>query len=86
MGAVLYGNSIMTETGTLKITNTSSDRYKVSDSTSFNVTVSLDTPYIIYPKVGSYKIHNEKLSTPGIGKDTLIQVRCGDTTFLKLPY
>jgi len=85
-GAVLYGNSVLSETGTLKITNTSTERSKVSDSTFFNLTISLDTPYITYPKVGSHKIHSEKLSTPGIGKDTLIQIQCGDTTFITLPY
>lgn len=83
-GAVLYGNSVLSETGTLKIT-TSTEPYKVTDSAIFNVRVSLDTPYITYPKVGSYKIHSEKISTPGTGKDTLIKVQCGDTTFLTLP-
>ena len=81
---ILYGYSVMSETGTLKITNTLAEPYKVSDSL-FNITLN-DTPYIAYPKVGSYIIHSEKVSTPGIGKDTLIQVSCGDTSFIILPY
>ena len=83
--AILYGYSVLSETGTLEITNTSTEPYKVSD-TLFKITLSKDTPYIAYPKVGSYLIHHEKVSAPGIGKDTLIQIRCGDTTRLRLPY
>lgn len=85
-GAILYGYSVLSETGTLKITNISTEHYKVSDSLLFNITLSNDTPFIVYPKVGSYVIHSEKVSTPGIGKDTLIQVRCGDTSIINLPY
>ncbi|MEO7265251.1 MAG: hypothetical protein ABIW38_10080 [Ferruginibacter sp.] len=83
-GAVLYGYSILSATGALKITNTSGVSYKVSD-TLFNIILN-DTPYLTYHKVGSYLIHSEKLSTPGIGKDTLMQIRCGDTSFIRLPY
>jgi hypothetical protein len=82
---ILYGYSVMSETGTLKITNTSTEPYKISDSL-FNITLSNDTPYITYPGIGSYLIHSEKVSTPGIGKDTLIQIRCGDTSIIVLPY
>jgi hypothetical protein len=84
-GVVLYGYSTMTKTGILKIANTSTDPYKVSDSL-FTDTVYIDTPYIAYRKVHSYLVHSEKLSTPGTGKDTLLQVNCGDTTRLILPY
>lgn len=82
--AILYGSSVLSETGTLKITNTSTEPYQVSDSL-FNIILN-DTPYIAFPKVGSYVIHSEKVSTPGIGKDTLIKIRCGDTTSIRLPY
>ncbi|HEV7781944.1 MAG TPA: hypothetical protein VGO58_11805 [Chitinophagaceae bacterium] len=81
---VLYGNSVLSETGTLKITNTATEPYKVSSS-FFNITLSRDTPFIVYPKIGAYTVHSEKLSTPGIGRDTSVQVRCGDTTFIILP-
>lgn len=82
---VLYGYSVLTETGMLRITNSSTEPYLVTDSV-FKATVYIDTSYISYPKVGSYLIHSEKLSTPGIGKDTLIQISCGDTTIINLPY
>ena len=82
---VLYGYSVMTETGILKITTTSTEPYKVSDSL-VTTNVYIDTPYIAYRKVRSWLIHSEKLSTPGIGKDTLLRVNCGDTTRLVLPY
>jgi hypothetical protein len=82
---VLYGYSVMSETGILKITNTSTESYKVSDSL-FNITLSNDTPYIAHRKIGSYMIHSAKVSTPGVVKDTLIQIRCRDTTIIILPY
>jgi hypothetical protein len=84
-GAILYGYSVLAEAGTLKIINNSTDAYKVSDST-FTVTVKKDTPYIVHRKVRSYLIHSEKISTPGTGKDSLIRIRCGDTTIINLPY
>ncbi len=90
-GVVLYGFSILSETGILKITNNSTEPYKVSDSLrnvamQFKITLNKDSTYIAYPKVGSHVIHSEKLSTPGIGKDTLMQIACGVTNILNLPY
>ncbi len=84
-GAILYGYSAMYETGTLKITNTSAEPYKVSDS-FFNITLPGDTTYIVFPIAGSRTIHSEQISTPGMGKDTLIKTLCGDTSILKIPY
>jgi len=91
LGAVLYGYSILSETGTLKITNNSTEPYKISDSllntrVVYSDTLHKDSVYIAYPKVGSHIIHSEKLSTPGIGKDTLIQTACGVINTLTLPY
>ena len=83
--AILYGYSVMYETGTLKITNTSAEPYKISDS-YFNVTLPGDTTYTVYPIVGSRLVHSEKISTPGMGKDTLIKTQCGDTSMLIIPY
>jgi hypothetical protein len=84
-GAVHYGYSILAETGALEIINNSSEAYLVSDSL-FNITINKDTPYIAYRRVRSYLIHSEKISTPGVGKDTLISIRCGDTSIINLPY
>lgn len=83
---VLYGYSVMTETGTLMITNSSGEPYKVTTDSVFTANVYIDTSYTAYPKVGSYLIHSEKISTPGIGKDTLIHINCGDTVLISLPY
>ncbi len=83
--AILYGYSVMAETGVFKIINNSTEAYKVSDSL-FNITVKKDSPFITYRRTRSYLIHTEKVSTPGIGKDTLIKIKCTDTSFLRLPY
>lgn len=83
--ATMYGYSILSETGTLKIINNSPEPYKVSDSL-FNISIKKDTPYIAFRRVRSYLIHSEKISTPGIGKDTLIKIRCNDTSVINLPY
>ena len=85
LGAVHYGYSVLAETGTLKITTNSSQTYKISDSL-VNITVSKDTPYIAARRVRSYLVHSENVNTPGVGKDTLVRIRCGDTTALALPY
>ena len=91
---VLYGYSVLSETGILKITNSSGEPYKVKDTlislspiniTLFNITLN-DTPYIADRRIGFYKIHSEKLSAPGTGKDSTIEIRCADTTRLVLPY
>lgn len=84
-GAILYGYSVMYETGTLEITNRSAEPYKISDS-FFNITLPGDTTYILYPIVGSRTLHAEKISTPGMGKDTLIKTQCGDTSVIIIPY
>jgi hypothetical protein len=83
--AILYGFSVLSETGALKIINNSPEPYKVSDSL-FNITINKDTPYFAYRRVRSFLIHSEKISTPGTGKDTLVQIRCGDTCIINLPY
>ncbi len=84
-GVVLYGYSVLTETGVLKIVNSSPENYKISDSL-MTVTVNKDTPYVAYHKVGSYIIQIQKPGTPALKKDTLIMIRCGDTSLLSLPY
>jgi hypothetical protein len=84
-GIVLYGYSVMTRTGAIKIINNSTEDYKVSDSL-ITVTIKKDSTFFAFRRVHSYLIHSEKLSTPGTGKDTLINILCGDTCILRLPY
>ena len=84
-GAVHYGYSVLAPTGILKIINTSTDRYKVFDSVA-TFTVVKDTPYVAGRRVGSYLVHSEIVDSTGTGKDTLIRIRCRDTTVLVLPY
>ena len=82
---ILYGYSVLSETGTLRIINNSVDSFKVVDSTAkLSLTISKDTPYISHPNIGLHLIHSEKVSTPGIGKDTVIEIKCGDTSVVNL--
>ncbi|MEO7802705.1 MAG: hypothetical protein ABIR81_11925 [Ginsengibacter sp.] len=83
---ILYGYSVLSETGTLKIINNSIDTYKVVDSFyKSSITLSKDTPYIGHPETGKHIIHSEKVSTPGVGKDTVVDIKCGDTSVINLP-
>ena len=84
-GFILYGYAVLSETGTLKITNNSAEAYKLFDST-FTVKLPADTIYFTYPKVGRHKIRVEKISTPGVGKDSIIQIKCSDTVYIKVPF
>ncbi len=84
-GAVYYGYSVLAETGTLKIINNAVEPYKISDSL-FSITLNKDTPYIAHRRVRSYLIKIEKISLPGVSKDTLIRITCGDTTIISVPY
>lgn len=82
---ILYGYSVLYQTSTLIITNTSAEPYKVTDL-FFTITIPADSTYTVYPIVGSRTVHSEKVSTPGAGKDTLITSQCGDTSRLMIPY
>src|SRR5688572_11565975 len=85
-GAIHYGYSVMAETGTLNIINNSIDKYRVSDSV-MNQLIAKDTPYLAHRRVKSFKIHVEKVQVPpDVGKDTLIFIKCGDTTVLNIPF
>ena len=84
-GVVLYGYSVLAETGVLKLMNTSADSLNVTDSLSLNIILN-DTPYFAHPFSGNYKIFYERRNLPGIIKDTTIQVQCGDTSLLLLPF
>lgn len=83
---ILYGYSVLSETGTLKITTNSIEPYKVVDSIGkLSLTISKDTPYIGYPFIGLHRIHTEKLNTINTGKDTVVEIKCGDTSVINLP-
>jgi hypothetical protein len=84
-GIILYGYSVLSANGTLIVKNNLAEPYKLSDST-FSVTLPADTTWVGYPKIGVHKMHAEKVSAPGIGMDSLIQIKCGDTTFINLPF
>ena len=84
-GVILYGYAVLSETAFLKIKNNAAEPYILYDST-FSLNLPSDTTFFFYPKVGIHKIRAEKVSTPGFGKDSIIQINCGDTTYLNLPF
>ncbi len=84
-GVILYGYAVLSETGTLKIKNNAAEAYKLSDST-FNIKLPADSTYFVYPKVGFHRIRVEKVSTPGIGKDSTLLIKCSDTAYINLPF
>ena len=81
------GAVFVSETGALKLINNSSEAYLVN---GFQVTNSFNLPNNsthLYDTigVGQYTIHGEPVSTPGIGRDTLINITCGDTVTVSYP-
>lgn len=82
---ILYGYSVMAKTGALKIINNGAEDYKIKDSL-ITITLKKDSTYFAFRRVYAYKINSEKISTPGTGKDTIINIQCADTTILRLPY
>jgi len=84
-GAILYGYSVMAETSTLRLKNTDSITYKLSDST-LSLTLPADTGFITYPKAGRHRLRLQKQSTPTVFKDTILQFNCGDTIVLNVPF
>lgn len=84
-GVILYGYAVLSETAFLKIKNNAAEPYKLYDST-FSLNLPADTTFFYYPNVGFHKIRAEKVSTPGIGKDSIILIKCGDTTYINLPF
>jgi len=89
-GLILYGYSVLSANGTLKVHNSSTLQYKILDSTFtitvpvFSATLPADTTWFGYPKVGNHRIY--AIDTAGNKKDTLITFRCGDTAVLNLPF
>lgn len=82
---ILYGYSLMSETGELIITNNSLESYAVADST-FSAIIKRDSTYTAFKRVGSYLLHSIPISDSTLIRDTLIQINCGDTFRLNLPY
>ena len=76
--------STMSETGTLKINNNSTESYYVSFPQD-SIPVVGNSTYNYYPKVGQYTFHIDKINNPGIGKDTLIQIACGVINIINIP-
>ncbi len=82
---ILYGYSIMSETGELIIENNSPESYAVSDSL-FRTIIKSDSSYTTFKKIGSYLLHSSPLSDSTLVRDTLIHINCGDTIRISLPY
>ncbi|MEO5968078.1 MAG: hypothetical protein ABIP68_02580 [Ferruginibacter sp.] len=82
---ILYGYSVMSETGKLIIANNSLESYSVSDSL-FRTIIKKDSTYSSFKKIGSYLLHIAPESDSTTVIDTLIQINCSDTTFLNLPF
>lgn len=84
-GLALYGSSVLSARAVLKITNTAPYAYKLTDST-ISVSFKADTTLYVYPKIGSRKLHFVPSDTLKKARDTLVQIKCGDTAFIKLPF
>jgi hypothetical protein len=83
-GLALYGSSILSARSVLKITNTASYAYKITDST-INVSIKADTAIFVYPKIGSRTLHLVPSDTLKAASNKVIQINCGDTAYIKLP-
>ncbi len=84
-GVVLYGYSVLSATGELKITNNSPGAYIISDS-RFTSTIKSDSVFTTYHNVGAYTIRSVPVGDSTLIRDTTIQISCNDTTFINLPY
>lgn len=72
--------------GHLKLINTTSVNYSIT-APFFPIgsTLSSNTTLVTNVRVGSYAIHGEPVTTPGIGRDTVINITCGDTAIISYP-
>lgn len=82
---ILYGYSVMSETGELIITNKSQESYKVSDLL-FSVVIKSDSSFATYHNVGSYLIRSVPVSDSTNIKNKSINIICNDTVRLNLPF
>jgi len=83
-GLAMYGSSILSARAVLKITNTSSYAYKITDST-ISVSIKADTSIFVYPKIGLRTLHLVPADTLKAASNKVIQIKCGDTAYIKLP-
>ncbi len=87
IGILNKGVILVIETGTLKLINNSSETYLVNGFQATNALNLLsNTTYFTNLNAGPYTIHGEPISTPGIGRDTLINIVCSDTATITYPY
>lgn len=84
-GMILYGYSVLSSRAVLKIENTTANTYTIADST-INVSFRGDTTLYVYPKIGTRTFHFEPADTLKNALDTVMEVTCGDTAYLKLPF
>jgi hypothetical protein len=83
-GLALYGSSILSARAVLKITNTAPYAYKITDST-ISVSIKSGTAIFVYPKIGSRTLHLVPSDTLKKASNHVIQIKCGDTAYIKLP-
>lgn len=85
-GMILYGYSVLSSRAVLKIENTTANTYKIMDST-ISVSFRGDTTLYVYPKIGKRTFHFAPVDTVNNkALDTVMQLNCGDTAYLKLPF
>ena len=93
MTLFLTGNKLNTVTdilhnaGYLKLINTTSSiDYSIrAPFFSMRTTLPANTIQVTSVRVGSYTVHGEQVANPGVGKDTVINIICGDTSVIKYP-
>lgn len=71
------------KTGILKVVNSSNVTYSISPGSSY---LPADSTLISYFKEGQILISAWQSNTPGSGRDTLLNISCGDTTRLNVPF
>lgn len=78
-------NAIIYETGTLKIQIDSCDTYTLTSSV-YTGPISGCSTYHFFPDTGPFSFRSALETSPGIYKDTVVQIIAGDTTDIILPY
>ena len=75
---------VMHETGIAKIAMQGSGTYNISCS-SYTGTFSAPDTFLLIPNVGPFPFHSDKAGVAGSGKDTTVQITCGDTSVIIIP-
>jgi hypothetical protein len=84
-GLATYRYCVLSSRAVLKITNTAPFAYRLTDST-ISVSFKADTTLYAYPKIGLRTLHFVPSDTLQKARDTVMRIKCGDTTFIKLPF